>query len=247
MSETQSTRFCTKCRVAKSLEEFHKNKSKASGFNSHCRSCREVRKTISRPAMEYAKISDFCGDIQIRHIPSYPGYWASSDGRIWSQRHSMGFQHRLHRIHPIEYRDHKSTVVYVNLYKDGKARPRRVGCFVLEAFVGPGFPGAECRHLNDDPWDNSLDNLAWGTRKDNALDASRNNRFPIGIKHWKAKLTAEDVSCIRTKYNAVDTEGRVCSRKRGIVVRELAQKYNVNIATIKRIAVGKSRRHLIYE
>lgn len=41
---------------------------------------------------------------------------------------------------------------------------------VLEAFVGPCPPGMETRHLNGDPGDNRLVNLAWGTSSENSQD-----------------------------------------------------------------------------
>lgn len=47
---------------------------------------------------------------------------------------------------------------------------------VLTAFVGPRPEGAVARHLNDDPTDNRLVNLAWGTRSENQRDALRNGR-----------------------------------------------------------------------
>jgi len=38
------------------------------------------------------------------------------------------------------------------------------------------------RHLDDDPQNNKLSNLAWGTQHDNLLDASRNGVHPTGRK-----------------------------------------------------------------
>ena len=61
-----------------------------------------------------------------------------------------------------------------------RARPyiviggKRVHRMVLEAFVGPCPEGMQCRHLNDVKNDNRLNNLAWGTRKENSADAIRN-------------------------------------------------------------------------
>lgn len=42
----------------------------------------------------------------------------------------------------------------------------RVDRLVLEAFVGPGPPGGEPRHRNDNPDDNQLTNLEWGEKSD---------------------------------------------------------------------------------
>lgn len=48
---------------------------------------------------------------------------------------------------------------------------KRVHSLVLEAFVGPKPEGMQCRHLNGNKQDNRLENLAWGTAKENAADS----------------------------------------------------------------------------
>jgi hypothetical protein len=45
---------------------------------------------------------------------------------------------------------------------------------VLLAFEGPCPPGYVCRHLDDNPANNDLSNLKWGTKKENADDRERN-------------------------------------------------------------------------
>lgn len=73
-------------------------------------------------------------------------------------------------------------------------RLQTVHSLVLIAFVGPRpFPKAQGRHLNDDPSDNWLSNLAWGTAKDNAADRERNGsarRDPVRAARIAAKLGA---------------------------------------------------------
>lgn len=65
--------------------------------------------------------------------------------------------------------------LYVNLRNDGgKRRTRYVHQLVLEAFVGPRPEGQEVRHLNDEPKDNRLVNLAYGTASANMHDRVRN-------------------------------------------------------------------------
>jgi hypothetical protein len=44
---------------------------------------------------------------------------------------------------------------------------------VLEAFVGPRPPGLECRHLDGNPANSVLANLAWGTHSENMQDRVR--------------------------------------------------------------------------
>jgi hypothetical protein len=66
----------------------------------------------------------------------------------------------------------------VVLGRDGGTRD--VHRIVLDAFVGPRPDGMECRHLDDDPTNNALSNLVWGTRSENQLDAVRNGRKAVG-------------------------------------------------------------------
>lgn len=47
---------------------------------------------------------------------------------------------------------------------------KKVHHLVMEAFVGPRPDGLETRHLNNNPEDNRLENLAYGTRSQNVLD-----------------------------------------------------------------------------
>jgi len=53
----------------------------------------------------------------------------------------------------------------------GRGHSRCVHELVLLAFIGAPLPKHECRHLNGNPADNRLENLKWGTRSENILDA----------------------------------------------------------------------------
>ena len=70
------------------------------------------------------------------------------------------------------------------LYRDGQSRQRTVHTLVLETFVGPrpekGMYGC---HRDDNPENNHLDNLYWGTPAQNSRDAVNNGRC------WKTKIT----------------------------------------------------------
>jgi hypothetical protein len=62
----------------------------------------------------------------------------------------------------------------VRLNRDGKRLPRRVHVLVAEAFIGPRPDGMVARHLDDDPANNNVSNIAWGTYSDNARDCVLN-------------------------------------------------------------------------
>jgi len=95
---------------------------------------------------------------------------------------------------------------------DGDGRPKvclrlggkstyLVAHLVADAFLPPKGPTDQAlRHLNDDPTDNRVANLAWGTRKDNSQDAIHNGTQVRGIMHGRAKLTEDNVREIRRMY-----------------------------------------------
>jgi hypothetical protein len=70
----------------------------------------------------------------------------------------------------------------VKLCMDGRNVRVYVHVAVLEAFVGQRPPGAEGRHRNDDPLDNRLANLQWGTHAENMADMMRNGNHFLAAK-----------------------------------------------------------------
>lgn len=113
-----------------------------------------------------------------RPVVGYEGlYEVSSLGRVRSLdrviMRSNGYPQPL-----------KGVVLTPNLGKRGSytvmlptasgQRQVKVHRMVAEAFIPnpSGFPVV--RHLNDDPTDNRVENLAWGTQSDNMRDAIRN-------------------------------------------------------------------------
>lgn len=71
----------------------------------------------------------------------------------------------------------------VSLSREGFARPRLVHHLVLEAFVGPRPDGQQCLHGDDNPANNCVSNLRWGTARQNAYDKVANGR------HHEARKT----------------------------------------------------------
>lgn len=112
-------------------------------------------------------IDDYYMDERWKRIWDAPDYWVSTKARVWSSV-SKSF---------IEGTPLKNGHIDMSLRLNGRRIHRYLHRLVAEAFIpNPcGYP--EVRHLNDDPSDNEIDNLAWGTQYDNMQDCIRNGHF----------------------------------------------------------------------
>jgi len=98
----------------------------------------------------------------------FPNYEVSSCGRVRSVdrvvARKRGGAYRLRGRVLAPYID-RSGNHFVKPSIRGKRTQVAVHRAVLLAFVGPPEPGEVCRHLNGNPRDNRVENLAWGTRR----------------------------------------------------------------------------------
>lgn len=101
----------------------------------------------------------------IRLVAGQPDYAVSNEGHIWNLR--TGRQLKPHEA---------GYVGHVRVEFPGRDR-RYVHQVVARAFLGECPPGQETRHLNGDPKDNRLENLAYGTRSENVLDSVRHGTY----------------------------------------------------------------------
>lgn len=108
---------------------------------------------------------------------------------------------------------------------------RTVHSLVLEAFVGPRPEGAIARHLNDIPDDNRVENLAWGTLRENYFDAVRNGRRMgvRGTKNGQARISEDAVKAImRSREPSSAT----------------APRYGISRSAVKLIRAGVTWKHV---
>lgn len=103
---------------------------------------------------------------------------------------------------------------------------------VLETFVGPCPPGMECRHLDGDPSNNRLSNLAWGTRLENSSDTVRHGRSMRGHKHHRVKLSEDIVRSIMSASLS------------GMTRKDIVATFGVNYANVHAILYGVSWSHV---
>lgn len=126
-----------------------------------------------------------------RPHPRYPEYSVSDAGRV-----ARTFANAPPQVlTPILSKDgyHRIQVTLA-----GRRRKVFVHTWVAETWRGPRpSPRHQVRHRNTKRADNRADNLLWGTPQDNADDRTRDGNTVRGERHYRAKLTEDNIRSIR--------------------------------------------------
>jgi hypothetical protein len=97
-------------------------------------------------------------------------YMISDYGRVWSH-----ISQRFIKPKPMDRQGHLGVCLSIN------GRPRY--CYIHRLMAQAFIPNPEkhpiVRHLNDVPYDTDLENLAWGTQKDNHRDCVKNGHYHV--------------------------------------------------------------------
>lgn len=136
-----------------------------------------------------------------RPAPGFEGlYEVSSLGRVKSLARTTSQGVRLKETIR-KASAQKSGHLWLRFCKNGRRTKQNIHRLVLETFVGPCPEGLETCHHDDDPANNTLENLRWGTRSSNMRDRIRNGRaiglIGSGRPHPNRKLNNEQVLEIR--------------------------------------------------
>jgi hypothetical protein len=128
-----------------------------------------------------------------REIPGWEGFYeVSYRGEVRSMTRRIPNNRGFDVVRNAQLRRQqtdKQGYKIVPLSRAGNHQLRKVHQLVLEAFVGPRpFPEAQTLHINGDSGDNRLENLKWGTAKENGRDKS-NHGSNKGHRNGFSKLT----------------------------------------------------------
>lgn len=170
-----------------------------------------------------------------RDIPGFPGYQVSNLGGVRGCRPRNGKGPSLNFWRPLKQGRASKGHLFVTLAtgQKGGGKRRFVHRLVLEAFVGPCPPGMQARHVwTNDPTENHLDNLAWGTPTDDAADQDRHGTRRRGSQTAVAKLTEAEVLEMRRAW--VD----------GASLTSLARRFGINYGTVWDICHGLTWTHV---
>lgn len=119
-----------------------------------------------------------------KHIPGFPEYIATVDGRIYSTASNWrGYGKREMAQQPNDD-GYPSVRLRVAV---GVRKRMAVHKLVAFAFLeSRPSDQHEIRHLDGDKNNNHVSNLAWGTRKENAADREAHGKTSRGLSHSNA-------------------------------------------------------------
>lgn len=105
-------------------------------------------------------------------VPGWPEYAVSDQGRVRSVDRVLADGRTAGGVLLSPWPD-RDGYLHVRLSAGERRQQMTVHALVKLAFTGPRR-GREVRHRNDDPADNRLSNLRYGTRRQNRADLRRN-------------------------------------------------------------------------
>lgn len=137
------------------------------------------------------------------------------DGRLKSLKTNKFIEPYLgitHRKYPKKYKK-----LYFRLIYEGRTINRPLHRLMAETFIPNPENKPQVNHIDGDTLNNNLYNLEWCTAKENMKHASRTGLLATAERHGNTKLTWDQVTKIRTRYE-----------KGGISQRKLAKEYGVD-------------------
>jgi hypothetical protein len=146
--------------------------------------------------------------VNARPVPGFPGYTVTDDGRVFSTRPWRGDNGPRQLVGGINRGGYRAVVLCDGAHR----RTREIHTLVAEAFHGPRPAGMDVRHLDGDSLNNCVENLRYGTRTENHLDAVAHGT------HHNAKKThcpaghAYDETNTRVSSTTGDRSCRTCAR-----------------------------------
>lgn len=149
-------------------------------------------------------------------VHDFPGYEVSDHGRIRSKY--LGKEWKIRKPGVIQHGYHN-----ISMRRDGKNYTRTIHRLVLTAFDRLPGPGEVCRHLDGNPQNNHINNLKWGTYKENTEDRRTHGTI------YSVRLTDEQIKDI-VYLNGI-----------GAFKSEIAAKHRITACVVDRVLRNSSK------
>lgn len=160
--------------------------------------------------------------------PVHTRYAIGTDGSVWSCA-KRGHGTAAKRWIKLKGETDRNGYHRCSIDVDGHRCWKKFCVLVLETFVGPRPGDLLVRHLDGNPANDALENIAWGTASENQMDAVRHGTSG-GFSN--ARLTEDQVRAIRDARNTV-------------LQKDLAIKFGICKTTVCRIQTGKQRKRVL--
>jgi len=166
-------------------------------------------------------------------ITGYEGAYEVSDlGRVRSLDRTI--QHpngpRFVRGKVLKCRKSRRGYFRVSLKSHQRQQQFSVHVLVARAFIPNPNNKPEVNHKNGkQKWNNSVSNLEWATKEENAQHASENDLVAWGSRNFGSKISTKDVLAIRKRYAAG-----------GITQTALAKQYGIKQPQVSAIVLYQS-------
>lgn len=166
--------------------------------------------------------------LELRPLLRGKDYWASADGEIWSTKRMRGMG-----MWKMKQSLNSNGYPTTRLEIDGEPKRLTIHGLVAGAFFGALPYGMLVRHLNGDRTDNRLENLSWGTPKDNTDDRENHGRTAKGTSHGKAILSEAEVRSIRQLL------------EQNVELPAIALQFGISAYTVQDIKIGRTWKSVI--
>lgn len=170
--------------------------------------------------------------VEYRILPSNDYYRFGDDGSAWCRK-LRGKHERIgpwRKLNPWKKDKYGHLCIY--LCRNGYRKAMLFSPLILRLFKGePQAAGLECRHIDGNPANNRIENLEWGTRKENAEDMVRHGKSTKG-KSFRDRKSRQDSA---SKLDEDKVRGIILERRLGATMAALAAKYNISVSAVNDI------------
>lgn len=160
-------------------------------------------------------------------VKGFSNYWVSNKGRLWSE-FTDSFVYGTPNVRT------GHVDVSLKLCRNGVRIHRYMHRLVAEAFIPNPKHYPIVRHLDDNPENNCVENLAWGTQLDNIRDCISNGHF----KYLSEENRELAMSKRRTKIVAVDLLNG--EKYNFISQQEASRRLGISQGSISDVILGKA-------
>lgn len=165
------------------------------------------------------------GTIEAMPVPGFEGYYAGTDGEVYSTRGPWTDHAVLTKLSASRPSDkHYSSLALTP--NSGKARTRAVHLVILDAFQGPR-PGKDTgSHLDGDHLNNRPENLAWESAAQNLLRRLEHGTADRGLANSRSSMSEARIAEVHQRLANGETN------------RSIGAALGVSATTISRVRTG---------